>query len=115
MIAVLEACGARVVASAVLAFGALTGRGRTGRARDVPDDERWQSAFAAGEQLVALGRELSVPPVQLAIVFALANPRVASVLFGASRAEQVQENAGALELLGRLGDAELAELRGLAG
>jgi aryl-alcohol dehydrogenase-like predicted oxidoreductase len=114
MIAVLEACGARVVASAVLAFGALTGRGRTGRAGDVPDDERWQTAFAVGEQLVALARELGVPPVQLAIAFALANPRVASVLFGASRAEQVRENAGALELLGRLGDAELAELRGLA-
>jgi aryl-alcohol dehydrogenase-like predicted oxidoreductase len=115
MIAVLEACGARVVASAVLAFGALTGRGRSGRAGDVPDDERWQTAFAVGEQLVALARDLSVPPVQLAIAFALANPRVASVLFGASRAEQVLENAGALELLGRLGDAELAELRGLAG
>jgi L-glyceraldehyde 3-phosphate reductase len=115
MIAVLEACGARVVASAVLAFGALTGRGRTGRAGDVPDDERWQTAFAVGEQLVALARELGVPTVQLAIAFALANPRVASVLFGASRAEQVLENAGALELLGRLGDAELAELRGLAG
>ena len=114
MIAVLEACGARVVASAVLAFGALAGRGRTGRAGDVPDDERWQTAFAIGEQLVALARELGVPPVQLAIAFALANPRVASVLFGASRAEQVRENAGALELLGRLGDAELAELRGLA-
>jgi L-glyceraldehyde 3-phosphate reductase len=115
MIAALEACGARVVASAVLAFGALTGRGRTGRAGEVPDDERWQTAFAVGEQLVALARDLSVPPVQLAIAFALANPRVASVLFGASRAEQVLENAGALELLGRLGDAELAELRGLAG
>jgi L-glyceraldehyde 3-phosphate reductase len=50
--------------------------------------------------------------VQLAIAFPLANPRVASVLFGASRPEQVVENVGALELLERLSVGELSELRG---
>jgi aryl-alcohol dehydrogenase-like predicted oxidoreductase len=110
-VAALEACGASVVASAVLAYGAPTGRGRTGRAADVPDDPTWQKAFGAGDRLRYLAAELDTTPVRLAIAFALANPVVASVLFGASAPEQVRENVGALELLARLGEAELSELR----
>jgi aryl-alcohol dehydrogenase-like predicted oxidoreductase len=49
--------------------------------------------------------------VQLALVFALANRRVATVLFGASTPAQVRENVGAVDLLARLGESELAELR----
>ena len=111
--AALDACGASVVASAVLGYGALTGRGRTGRAADVPDNPVWQRAFEAGGQLRYLAAELDTTPVRLAIAFALSSPRVATVLFGASRPEQVAENVGAVELLARLGEDELAELRSI--
>ena len=111
--AALEACGANVVASAVLAFGALTGRGRTGRAAELPDDPTWQKAFEVGGRLRYLAAELDATPVQLAIAFTLANPRVASVLFGASTPEQVRENVGAVEVLARLGEDELSELRSI--
>jgi aryl-alcohol dehydrogenase-like predicted oxidoreductase len=113
MVAALESLAASVVASAVLAFGALTGRGRTGRAGKVPDDPFWQTAFDVGDRLRYLAAELDTSAVRLAIAFALSNPRVATVLFGASRPDQVRENVGALELLGRLTEPELDELRRL--
>jgi L-glyceraldehyde 3-phosphate reductase len=111
MMAALGEAGASVVATAVLAYGALTGRGRTGRAALVPDDPTWRRAFEIGDQLRYLAAELDTTPVRLAIAFPLANPNVATVLFGASKPGQVWENVGALELLARLSEAELAELR----
>jgi L-glyceraldehyde 3-phosphate reductase len=113
MAAALESVDASVVASATLAVGALTGRGRTGRAGKVPDDPLWQRAFDVGDRLRYLAAELDTTAVRLAIAFALANPRVATVLFGASRPDQIRENVGALELLERLTGAELDELRSL--
>jgi aryl-alcohol dehydrogenase-like predicted oxidoreductase len=111
--AALERAGARVVASAVLAAGLLSGRGRTGRAGAVPDTPIWRRAFEIAERLRLLAAELDTTPACLAIAFALANPLVATVLFGASRPEQVRENSGAVALLERLSDEELSELRAL--
>jgi aryl-alcohol dehydrogenase-like predicted oxidoreductase len=115
--AALDAAGAGVVASAVLANGALSGKyvspGAGGRLADALSDPRRATAFRIGERLVELGRELDATPAQLAIAFALANPRVSTVLFGATSPEQVADNAGALDLLGRLSDGDLARLREL--
>jgi aryl-alcohol dehydrogenase-like predicted oxidoreductase len=113
-IAALDSCGASVVASATLAAGALTGRGRTGRAARLSDAPRWARTFEVGERLRLLAAELDTTAVRLALAFALANERVATVLFGASTPEQIREDVGAVDLLGRLGDSELAELRALA-
>ena len=52
-------------------------------------------------------------PAMLAIAFAMANERVATVLFGATTPEQVAENARAIEVLDRLDAASLAELRAI--
>jgi aryl-alcohol dehydrogenase-like predicted oxidoreductase len=98
----------------VLAYGALTGRGRTGRARELPDRPGPQRAFEVGDQLRFLAAELDTTPAQLAIAFALANPRVATALFGASKPEQIRENVGAVEVVARLTDAELEDLRALS-
>jgi aryl-alcohol dehydrogenase-like predicted oxidoreductase len=49
-----------------------------------------------GARVRELAGELGVPAAALAIAFALANPDVASALFGASRPEQIAENAVAL-------------------
>jgi L-glyceraldehyde 3-phosphate reductase len=110
-VSALETSGASVVASEVLARGALTGRGRAGRAAEAEQVPRLQKAFEAGERLAELARALDASPAQLALVFPLTNPRVAAALFGASRPEQVDENVGALEVLRRLTDSELTKLR----
>ena len=109
----LESCCASVVASEVLARGALTGRGRTGRTAEAEQTERLRGALDVGMQLRYLAAELDTTAVQLALAFVLANPVVATALFGASRPEQVRENVGALALLERLRAEDLAELRAL--
>jgi aryl-alcohol dehydrogenase-like predicted oxidoreductase len=46
----------------------------------------------------ALAEELGHSPAALAIAFALAHPRVATVLFGATSPEQIADNVRALEI-----------------
>jgi L-glyceraldehyde 3-phosphate reductase len=110
--------GVPVVASAVLENGALTGRyagaDAGGRLEALRDDPARADAFRAGEELSALAAELDATPAALAIAFALTDPKVASVLFGASTPEQVADNVAAWELLGRLDAEQVAALRGVA-
>jgi L-glyceraldehyde 3-phosphate reductase len=80
----LEACGASLIPSNVLAGGALTAK------------------YARGEWTRPprlSGREIppEAPGVAAAIRFALAHPRTASVLVGCTSAEQVRENAAAVD------------------
>jgi aryl-alcohol dehydrogenase-like predicted oxidoreductase len=116
MTAALDEAGASVVASYVLAGGALTGKYaeplQSGRLAARREDERRREAFRAGERLRGLAVELETTPARLAIAFALANGRVASVLFGATRPDQVADDVAALELLARLRDEDLARIRG---
>ena len=113
MISALESADVSVVASEVLARGALSGRGETGRAAEAAASPRLRGALGIGSRVRDLAAELGTTPVRLAIAYTLSNPLVATALFGASRPEQVRENVGALDLLARLGDAERAELRAL--
>jgi aryl-alcohol dehydrogenase-like predicted oxidoreductase len=110
----LGEAGAGVVASASLAFGALSGKyavaGGGGRIADELGDPRFATALAAAAPLGELAQRLGTAPSTLAYAFALAHPAVASVVFGATRPEQVSENAAAVALLRRLDDAAFAEL-----
>jgi aryl-alcohol dehydrogenase-like predicted oxidoreductase len=101
MTAAIEASGAGVVASFVMAGGVLTGKydaGQTGRAAAEIDDPRLAAAREKGTRLRALAEEIGFSPAALAIAFALANPAVASVLFGATSPAQIAENATALAI-----------------
>jgi L-glyceraldehyde 3-phosphate reductase len=113
----LQAAGASVVASYVLAGGTLTGKYADpevgGRMAGARDDPAWQPAFSAGEELRRLAGELGRSPASLAFAFALANPAVCSVLFGATSPAQVAQNVSAVELLGELTGAELTRLQGI--
>jgi aryl-alcohol dehydrogenase-like predicted oxidoreductase len=113
----LALCEASVIASFVLAGGALSGKysnpAASGRLSGALDSPRAQAALAVVEPLRALAAELDTTPAALAMAFALANERVASVLFGATTPEQVRENVRAAELYERLGERELAALRAL--
>ena len=62
------------------------------------EDPRYAAARAHGGRVRALAAELGTSPSALAIAFALANPAVTSVLFGATSGAQIQENAAALEI-----------------
>jgi L-glyceraldehyde 3-phosphate reductase len=101
MTAALEASGAGLVASYVMAGGVLTGKydaGGSGRATGQLDDPPYQVARELGRRVRALADELRISPAALAIAFALANPATASVLFGATTAAQIAENVAALEV-----------------
>jgi len=94
-----------------LASGILTGKYNDG----IPDGSRmalpemtWlkdrltPESLATTARLVEFAAELGVTPAQLAIAWCLKNPRVSTVITGASRAEQVRENVGALDAADRL-------------
>ncbi|MBS1849003.1 MAG: aldo/keto reductase [Actinobacteria bacterium] len=57
---------------------------------------------AVVRDLAAIAERIEVTPAQLSIAWCLKNPAVTSVILGASRVEQVTENLGALDALGRI-------------
>ena len=98
-----------------LASGLLTGKYNHG----IPADSRLNVAglewlrdrmtgpgserkLAAVKQFAAVAAELGTTLPRLALAWWLKNPRVSTVILGASRVEQLQENLGALEVLPRL-------------
>jgi aryl-alcohol dehydrogenase-like predicted oxidoreductase len=95
-----------IVASYTMAGGVLTGKydqdPRAGRAAGTLGQPRVAPAVAAGRQLAALARDIGRDPAPLAMAFALLNPAVATVLFGATRPEQVRANLGALAVADEL-------------
>ncbi len=105
-----------LVASYVLAGGTLSGKylhGEPGRAAaDV------NPTIVAGKEraavVVELAREWNVTPASLAFAFALAHPRLASVLFGATTAEQVNENVASLEVFNAMDEDQRRRLDDLA-
>ena len=102
--------GVAIVASYTLAGGILTGKydeePGAGRAAGMIDQPQWASAVAAGRDLAVLARDIGTDPASLAMAFALLDPSVTTVLFGATRPEQVRANLGALALAERLTPGE---------
>jgi aryl-alcohol dehydrogenase-like predicted oxidoreductase len=119
MVAACESLDVSVVASATLASGVLSGKygqpHAEGRVADQLENPRYQSALQVARKLAEVAAQLGQPPAAVAIGYALANRNVASVLFGATRAEQVQQNCRALDALQQLSGSgsALAELRTL--
>jgi L-glyceraldehyde 3-phosphate reductase len=109
--------GISLVASYVLAGGTLTGkyaRGGTGRASD--DDAN--PVIARGKQLASHVTELAdawrVPPAHLAFAYAFQHPALASVLFGSSTADQLNENVAAWATFESLDDGQRAAVKEIA-
>jgi aryl-alcohol dehydrogenase-like predicted oxidoreductase len=102
--------GVAVVASYTLAGGVLTGKydadPGAGRAAGQLDEPRYAAGVEAGRELAVLAGEIGTEPASLAMAFALLEPSVTTVLFGATRPEQIAANLGALELAARLTPAE---------
>jgi voltage-dependent potassium channel beta subunit len=95
-----------------LASGLLTGKYQAGIPRDsrgalpgmafLKDGLTDKAKNAAVTQLAALASELGGSVAQLAIAWVNKNPRVSSVILGASRLSQLEENLKAIELTPKL-------------
>jgi aryl-alcohol dehydrogenase-like predicted oxidoreductase len=121
--------GAGVIASFCLAGGALTGKYRSGaaagrlagtltepqfapagRLAGTLTEPRFAPAIAVAGELAGLAESLHTTAAALALAFPFTNPDVASVLFGATSAEQLRANCAAAALWDRLGPDDIAAL-----
>jgi aryl-alcohol dehydrogenase-like predicted oxidoreductase len=114
---VATARGIAIVASYALAGGVLTGKyvadPQAGRAAGQLDRPPYAAAAVAARQLTALAADLGRDPAQLALAFVLLNPMVTTLLFGATSAQQVAANLGALRTAAELTAEEAARLRAI--
>ncbi|MFE6776257.1 aldo/keto reductase [Streptomyces sp. NPDC057702] len=106
----LFASGLSMQSSDVLEGGILAGRIAPTReiGRD-PGSVR-EAIVATVPGITELAEKLATTPAQLAIAFTLSHPANVTTLVGASRLAQVQQNIEALDLLERVGAAELRSL-----
>jgi len=115
MTGALHAAGAGVVASFCLEGGVLSGKylsgTAAGRAAAALDDPRAAPAVAAAADLASLAASVGTTAAALALAFPFTNPRITSVLFGATSPEQLRANCAAAGLLDRLSPGDVARLR----
>ena len=73
--------------------------------------------FELVDLLRAIAAKRDATPAQVALAWVLTRPAVASVLIGASRADQLEDNLGAADLLrqGELGDGDALVQRAARG
>jgi len=108
-----------------LASGLLTGKYRGG----IPPESRGAiprmkflapslTDKAANEKVARLGdvaRDLGCTMAQLAIAWCARNPHVSTVITGASRVAQVEENMGAVDVIAKLTPEVMARIAAIAG
>jgi voltage-dependent potassium channel beta subunit len=110
-----------------LASGALTGKYQEGIPADsraalpgyewlrehMVESERGQARLQRVAHLGPIAKELGTTPSKLAIAWCLLNPNVSTVILGASRPEQLEENLQAAELVPLLSDDIRSKLDGI--
>jgi voltage-dependent potassium channel beta subunit len=111
-----------------LASGLLTGKYNDG----VPDDARaalpgyeWlrdqlvsdkgRDRIAKVKRLAAVAKEAGLPIHHMALLWCLKNPRVSTVILGASRLSQLTDNLAALKVKDRMTDEVMAAIDEIAG
>jgi aryl-alcohol dehydrogenase-like predicted oxidoreductase len=111
-----------------LASGLLTGKYNDG----IPDDSRlnlpgyeWLKDRLTGEEgqanlkkvkeLAAIAGELNTSMAKMALAWCLKNQNVSTVITGASRVSQVEENFTALELVDQLTDDVMEKIENVLG
>jgi len=103
-----------------LASGLLTGKYRSGvpagsrgaipRMKFLVEDLTDRTKNEAVAKLGEVARELGCTTAQLALAWCAANPRVSTVITGASRPEQVRENMKAVEIVPKLTPEVMARI-----
>lgn len=104
--ALLDERGIAIQASDVFEGGILAGGAAATRRIGMDTGGIREQIRSAAPALAQIARdEFDATPGQLALAFCLANPDVASVLFGVSRRAQLDDNLGALALAAEHGPA----------
>lgn len=107
-----------------LASGILTGKYNNGVPKDSRanlkgygwlKDEITEDKIARVKKLAPIAKELGASMAQLAIAWCAKNPNVSTVITGASRVEQVQENLKALEVLPKLTEDVMKRIDKIVG
>jgi len=70
--------------------------------REEWESDRGRARLAQVARLAALAKEAGMPIHHLALLWCLANPRVSTVILGASRVAQLTDNLAALEARDRM-------------
>ncbi|GAB4436142.1 MAG: aldo/keto reductase family protein [Anaerolineae bacterium] len=116
--------GVGLVVWSPLASGILTGKYNEGIPADsrmADPDYAWlrqgvtQERVFKVRQLTEVAREVGASMAQLALAWLLRLPEISSVITGASRASQVQENLKAAEVKAKLTPEILARIEGILG
>jgi aryl-alcohol dehydrogenase-like predicted oxidoreductase len=106
-----------------LASGLLTGKYNQGAEADVRlkrDELGWlaetlitESNIAKVKELNSLAAELGISPAQFGIAWCLKNPNVSTVILGASKLEQLQDNLAAAEKVYLFTDEVMEKVEGI--
>ncbi len=83
--------------------------------RDRYEDEEARARIEVVRRLADLAAELDASVAQLAIAWCLKNPDVSTVILGASKRGQLEENLGALAVSERIDDAVMQRIEDLVG
>lgn len=78
--------------------------------REMIESERGRARIQAASEVAAIARGIGATPAQLALAWCLAKPNVSTVILGASRVEQLEENLGALEVYERMDESVIERL-----
>lgn len=120
----LEHCGIGTTTWSPLASGLLTGKYNDG----IPEGSRlalegmeWLQGIVTPEriekvrQFEAVAKDLGCTNSQLAIAWCAKNPRVTSVIMGATKMSQLEDNLGALGVLEKLDEETMTRIDGIFG
>ena len=86
------------------------GQGQMGWLKDLVLGDAAEQRLDKVRAYTALAAELGHAPAQLAIAWCLRNPNVSSVILGASRVSQLEQNLGALDLLDQVPEADWSKV-----
>jgi aryl-alcohol dehydrogenase-like predicted oxidoreductase len=115
---ICRSSGISIVASYCLYGGLLSGKynqaaigGRFGE-KEI-ETIRQKGLLEKVEQVIRIAQEVGCTPAQLALAYCLQNRNVSSLLFGATKVTQVQDNLRTLEILPRITEEVIAKLHNL--
>lgn len=83
--------------------------------REIIESEEGRSRIAKVREVSKIAAELNTSPTRLALAWCLKNPHVSTVILGASRVEQVDDNLKALDLLPHMTEDVMAAIDGVLG
>ena len=81
--------------------------------RERLESEAGQRQVAQARELAGVASDLGTTPSRLAIAWCLLNPNVSTVILGASRASQLEDNLGAVEVLAQLTPEVVERIEGI--